>query len=307
MNPRDEIRKKYPPSYVKNANSLSKPSHQKAKRANSSRSEKSFSESYIEVIEGLNNEKKRLLWGIIKNRERIEKMTEITIEKLTNVLKMKKDGAVVQTKNTEKKHKSKSSESRNIPTAEIQRAKSLDKKETSYLKRELNTLMKIKEILKKSDNTRFVEQRVSTIAKRRKDQAGQTQRKSTERETEQGKQYKILIIEDEAIIVKTVCYFLEQEDYIVRYSLDPEEGLKMALEEKPDLILLDLMMPGLHGYQIISMIKSNKKTADIPVVILSSLSRETDILEGLERGAADYITKPFSPQILVTKIKKILG
>jgi DNA-binding response OmpR family regulator len=66
-------------------------------------------------------------------------------------------------------------------------------------------------------------------------------------------------------------------------------------------------MPGLNGYQVLARLKKDERTAHIPVIILSALSRETDILEGLDRGATDYLTKPFSPEILLSKIKKVLS
>ena len=118
---------------------------------------------------------------------------------------------------------------------------------------------------------------------------------------------KILIIEDEAIIVKSIVYFLIQENYEVIYALDAEEGIEKVFKEKPDLILLDIMMPGMDGYQFLNAIKQKKESAMIPIIILSSLSRESDILEGLERGAVDYLTKPFSPPVLMSKIKKVLA
>lgn len=117
---------------------------------------------------------------------------------------------------------------------------------------------------------------------------------------------KIMIIEDESIIIKSISYFLLQEKYQVLFSLNAEDGFEKTLAMKPELILLDIMMPGMNGYQFLTRLKKDSRVAHIPVIILSSLSRESDILEGLEKGAADYITKPFSPKVLLSKIKNIL-
>jgi two-component system alkaline phosphatase synthesis response regulator PhoP len=113
-------------------------------------------------------------------------------------------------------------------------------------------------------------------------------------------------VEDEAIIIKSLSYFLLQANYQVSFALNAEDGLSKAQKEHPHLILLDIMMPGMNGFQFLDKMQRMDRIADIPVIILSSLSRESDILEGLGRGATDYITKPFSPQVLLSKINKIL-
>jgi CheY-like chemotaxis protein len=115
---------------------------------------------------------------------------------------------------------------------------------------------------------------------------------------------KILVVDDDPTTVKIISYFLQKENYRVSSSLSGVEGLKKAFKENPDLILLDIMMPDLNGFQFLSIYRKDEENVRIPVVILSSLSEEADVLKGLEIGAADYITKPFSPQVLVAKIKK---
>ncbi len=115
---------------------------------------------------------------------------------------------------------------------------------------------------------------------------------------------KILVVDDDLTTVKIISHFLQNEHYRVSISLSGTEGLKKAFLESPDLILLDIMMPDLNGFQFLSIFRKDKDNARIPVVILSSLSEEADVLKGLEIGAADYVTKPFSPQVLIAKIKK---
>jgi len=115
---------------------------------------------------------------------------------------------------------------------------------------------------------------------------------------------RILVVDDDLTTIKIIRHFLQQENYLVSSSLSGVEGLKMALEERPSLILLDIMIPDLNGLQFLAAFRRNGENAGVPVVILSALTEETDILQGLQVGAADYITKPFSPQVLLAKIRK---
>jgi CheY-like chemotaxis protein len=117
----------------------------------------------------------------------------------------------------------------------------------------------------------------------------------------------ILVIDDEKITAKSLEHFLRQKEYRVIATFNAEEGLSTALSVLPDLILLDIMMPGMNGYQFLNLLKENQAAEHIPVIILSSLSRESDILEGLEKGAVDFIVKPYSPQVLMSKVTKILS
>lgn len=115
---------------------------------------------------------------------------------------------------------------------------------------------------------------------------------------------KILVIDDDPTTVRIIAHFLQKENYAVSSSQSGIEGLKKAFKENPSLILLDIMIPDLNGFQFLSIYKKDEENAHVPVVILSSLAEEADVLKGLEIGAADYITKPFSPQVLLAKIKK---
>lgn len=117
---------------------------------------------------------------------------------------------------------------------------------------------------------------------------------------------KILIVDDDPTTVKILTHFLERERYIVTSSLSGAEGLEKAFQEKPRLILLDIMIPDLNGFQFLSRLRKNLDLASVPVILLSMLTQEADILKGLEIGAVDYVTKPFSPAILLAKIKKYM-
>jgi DNA-binding response OmpR family regulator len=112
---------------------------------------------------------------------------------------------------------------------------------------------------------------------------------------------KILIIEDEEDLVKGLILNLEDEGYEVDYALDGKEGLGKALKEKPDLILLDIMLPGMNGLEICKELRQNK--LDIPIVMLTAKGDEIDKVIGLEIGADDYISKPFSIRELLARVK----
>jgi len=115
---------------------------------------------------------------------------------------------------------------------------------------------------------------------------------------------RILVIDDDPTTTRIIEHFLQKENYLVSSSPSGIEGLKQALKEAPALILLDIMMPDLNGFQFLSVCRKDRENANVPVVILSSLAEEADVLKGLSVGAVDYITKPFSPQVLLAKIKK---
>jgi twitching motility two-component system response regulator PilH len=117
---------------------------------------------------------------------------------------------------------------------------------------------------------------------------------------------RILVVDDDPTTINIITHFLEKENYAVSSSRSGVEGLKRVFKEKPDLILLDILMPDLNGFQFLSILTKDEESARIPVVIISSLAEEADVLRGLRIGAADFVTKPFSPQVLITKVRKNL-
>jgi two-component system, OmpR family, alkaline phosphatase synthesis response regulator PhoP len=114
---------------------------------------------------------------------------------------------------------------------------------------------------------------------------------------------KILIIEDEQDMITGLKFNLEARDYIVIAAYDGETGYKKALAEKPDLVILDLMLPKLNGYEVCKILK--KEIPDLPIIMLTAKSQEAEIVTGLELGADDYITKPFSVLELLARIKAL--
>jgi CheY-like chemotaxis protein len=117
----------------------------------------------------------------------------------------------------------------------------------------------------------------------------------------------ILIIEDDRTTEHILRHFLEKEGYVVLSAEEAKEGLRLAEEKRPSLVLLDIMLPGMDGYHALSWMKRSPALAAIPVIILSSLTQEDNIMKGLTEGASDYLTKPFSPVIVVAKVNRILS
>lgn len=116
----------------------------------------------------------------------------------------------------------------------------------------------------------------------------------------------ILIVEDEKDIVKMLEYNLKKEGFKTLSAYDGEYALDLAVRKNPDLVILDLMLPGIDGLEVCKELKGNVKTASVPVIILTAKAQESDKIIGLELGADDYMTKPFSPRELVARIKAVL-
>lgn len=117
---------------------------------------------------------------------------------------------------------------------------------------------------------------------------------------------RILVVEDESPIRDMIKFVLEQSDYDVTEAEDYEVALQKVKEPYPDLILLDWMLPGGSGVQLAKKLKQHEHTRDIPVIMLTARGEEEDKVRGLEAGADDYVTKPFSPKELVARIKAVM-
>lgn len=117
---------------------------------------------------------------------------------------------------------------------------------------------------------------------------------------------KILIVDDEQDIVESLKFVLENNNYTCYCAYNGEDGLQLARELMPDLIILDVMMPRINGYKISRLLKFDKKYKDIPILMVTARSQEEDKLIGEETGADEYITKPFELDDVVNTIKKYL-
>ncbi|HLB25755.1 MAG TPA: response regulator [Nitrospirota bacterium] len=118
---------------------------------------------------------------------------------------------------------------------------------------------------------------------------------------------KILVVDDEMHILRIVKYKLESAGYQVLTALNGADALKLAREERPALIFLDIMMPGINGYEVCLQLKNDPQTKDIIIIMLTAKGQESDKIKGLEVGVDEYITKPFSPQDLLDRTRDLLG
>lgn len=116
----------------------------------------------------------------------------------------------------------------------------------------------------------------------------------------------ILIVDDEEDVLELVRYNLEKNGYKISTAATGEDALSKARAKLPDLMILDLMLPGIDGLEVCKILKNDPKTANIPIIMLTAKGEEADIVTGLELGADDYVTKPFSPKVLVARVRRIL-
>lgn len=117
---------------------------------------------------------------------------------------------------------------------------------------------------------------------------------------------KVLVVDDEKDLVELLSYNLQKEGYDVFCTGDGLEALRLAAREAPDLVVLDIMLPGMQGLDVLKTLKKKPQTGGIPVILLTAKSEELDKVLGLELGADDYVTKPFSPRELVARVKAVL-
>ena len=129
---------------------------------------------------------------------------------------------------------------------------------------------------------------------------------SKSKSVDQAGGHSVLVVDDEEDLLELVRYNLTREGYRVTCVGTGEEALKAARKQPPDLIVLDLMLPAVDGLEVCRRLKSESKTRDIPIIMLTAKSEESDMVAGLERGADDYIAKPFSPRVLSARVKALL-
>jgi two-component system phosphate regulon response regulator PhoB len=118
--------------------------------------------------------------------------------------------------------------------------------------------------------------------------------------------HRILIVEDEQDIADLIGFNLQRGGFQVLKAHDGVAGTEMALRERPDLIVLDLMLPGRDGYAVFRELRRDPRTVDIPVIMLTARAQTEDRIQGLEAGADDYLTKPFSPKELMLRVQAVL-
>lgn len=118
---------------------------------------------------------------------------------------------------------------------------------------------------------------------------------------------KILIVEDDKFLRELISQKLKNEGYEISEAIDGEEGIKKIKDEKPSLVLLDLILPGIDGFEVLTRMKQDPAVSAVPVIILSNLGQKEDVERGLKIGASDYLIKAhFTPGEIIEKIKNIL-
>ena len=117
---------------------------------------------------------------------------------------------------------------------------------------------------------------------------------------------KVLVVDDEEDILELLSHILSKEGYKVRCAVSGEEALARVKSEIPDLIVLDLMLPGIDGFEVARRLKEDAKTSHLPIIMLTAKTEESDVVTGLEIGAHDYVTKPFSPKVLIARMRAVL-
>lgn len=118
---------------------------------------------------------------------------------------------------------------------------------------------------------------------------------------------KILIVEDDSSVLRATSYILEKEGYEVLTAVDGLEGLRSAKEENPDLLILDVMLPGIDGFEICHSLRAESQTAQLPILMFSAKGQEADKATGLKVGADEYLTKPVERTVLLSKIEALLA
>lgn len=169
----------------------------------------------------------------------------------------------------------------------------------AYLEREIKALKKMQKLLGMHRHPEEKEALPATSISQGVSGDGEEQESASLR--------KVLIINHDPGTVRVLRYFLEKADFDVHSCSNGADGLKRACQDRPDIILLDILLPGMDGYQVLGRLKRDERTARIPVFVLSLLAQEADILKAIDGGAADYFVKPFSPQIIIAKIRRALG
>lgn len=117
---------------------------------------------------------------------------------------------------------------------------------------------------------------------------------------------RILIVEDDPALVELLCFHFQREEFDARATADGEEALVIAQESPPDLVLLDWMIEGLSGLEVCRRLRRLPETANVPIIMLTARGEESDRIRGLETGADDYVTKPFSPRELIARVGAVL-
>jgi DNA-binding response OmpR family regulator len=117
---------------------------------------------------------------------------------------------------------------------------------------------------------------------------------------------RVLIVDDDSDLLALVGFHVVRSGFEVIFAENGDQALEIAARERPDMVLLDIMLPGINGMEVCAKLRKNNRTSDIPVIMLSALARSEQKINALDTGADDYITKPFSPRELMARVKRVL-
>jgi DNA-binding response OmpR family regulator len=129
----------------------------------------------------------------------------------------------------------------------------------------------------------------------------------TDRSAAVASEVRVLVVDDDPVILKLLQVNFEMEGYVVTTAADGVKGLQAAREERPDVIISDVMMPHMNGLELVAALGADETTGAIPVILLSARAQETDVNDGLHAGADDYVTKPFDPLELIDRVQQLLA
>jgi len=129
----------------------------------------------------------------------------------------------------------------------------------------------------------------------------------TDRSAAVDSEVRVLVVDDDPVILKLLQVNFEMEGYLVTTAADGVKGLQAAREERPDVIISDVMMPHMNGLELVAALGADAMTGAIPIILLSARAQETDVDDGLHAGADDYVTKPFDPLELIDRVQQLLA
>jgi CheY-like chemotaxis protein len=269
-------------------------------KGQSPKKERSADQTIQDPFSRLKQKMDRNIREIYRNREKIEKLAKSTIEELMEVRRLSSEADAFREIRKVSNPDGPSEQSAGIePSGNGRSGLSLD-----YELANMKMITKILNLALPFETKPRESKKGGTTSKKPSKRKGKIESPGKSKGTDAAA--KILIVEDDPTTIKIISHLLKQYQYQILSVSDAEEGLKLVHKEMPDLVLLDIMLPGMDGLQLLTKLRADQQTSAIPVLILSSLSGENDVLKGLQKGASDYILKPFSPQILFFKIKNIL-
>lgn len=239
-----------------------------------------------------------------KYKTEIENLAELIMKEFLQVRELNKKIGELREEADEKAYfLNKELEERFGITKTIPKSTSLKEEIEVDLEQEEEKLGMIKKLLGPS---KFLVSEEEVVGKEMPAQSIKNKESDTEVKKTKGAG-KILIMEDDPEVIDIINQSLQKENYSIITSINDEDGFEMAMKEKPDLILLDITMKTIDSFKFLNKLKKDKEISNIPVVILGFLSQEGEIIKGIKEGALDYITKPFSPPVVLEKVKNILS